>query len=284
MQRLTTYLKLMRLDKPIGILLLLWPTFWALWIASDFHPPLFLVGLFSLGVVVMRSAGCIINDIADRHIDKHVERTALRPLTCGQLSLIEAIGLLIMLLMIALLIVLQLNQACFYWALIGVVITFIYPFCKRFLKAPQLVLGFAFSWGVPMAFIAVLNHINSITWLVMLITYCWILIYDTMYAMADRQDDIRIGVNSTAILFGSFDKAIIFSLQCIVQLLWLLLIKLLNLSSLSIVFWMLGWGLVFYQQYLIKDRIANKCFSAFLNNHWYGMLYWLGFVVMHLTH
>jgi 4-hydroxybenzoate polyprenyltransferase len=281
MQKVTAYLQLMRFDKPIGIFLLLWPTYWALWIASNFSPDLKLIAVFGLGVVVMRAAGCVINDIADRHIDKHVERTQNRPLTSGRVSLQGALFLLFSLLFIALLLVTQLNRACFYLAIAGSVLTLSYPFFKRFFKAPQLVLGFAFSWGIPMAFMAVQNQLTKNSLLLMLLTFCWIIVYDTMYAIADKKDDLAIGVNSTAILMGNLDIPILISLQLLIQGLWLVLFTQLALPKLSLLFWLGGFSLFAYQQYLIKDRVPQRCFQAFLNNHWYGMTYWLCFFIVY---
>ncbi|WP_232505602.1 4-hydroxybenzoate octaprenyltransferase [Legionella clemsonensis] len=267
----------MRLHKPIGILLLWWPTAWALWLASEGKPPFSLTLLFLAGTVCMRSAGCVINDIADRHVDLHVKRTKTRPLTAGQVNLIEAFCLLFILLLLALTILLQLPKPCFYYALVAVVVTLLYPFCKRFIQSPQLVLGIAFSMGIPMVY-AALDHLVDKTMMILLfINFIWVVAYDTEYAMADREDDLRIGIKSTAILFASYDKLAIALLQVLLHLLWLPLAFTLN----SLFFWgcwfYAALNLV-YQQRLIRQREAVNCFNAFTSNNWYGLSMWIGIV------
>ncbi|KTC78315.1 4-hydroxybenzoate octaprenyltransferase [Legionella brunensis] len=268
------YLRLMRFHKPIGILLLWWPTAWALWLASQGNPPFSLILLFFSGTVLMRAAGCVVNDIADRHIDLHVERTKTRPITTGEVGLLEAIFLLGALLLMALGILLQLPKACFYYALIAVFITVLYPFCKRFTRSPQLVLGIAFSMGIPMAFAALDHALDKTMFILLLINFLWVVAYDTEYAMVDREDDLRIGVKSTAILFAEWDKFAIGFMQSVFHLFWFALA--LNLHS---VFFWLCWGgatlNLIYQQKLIYKREPALCLQAFTSNNWYGLFMWL---------
>lgn len=276
MQKFVNYLYLLRIHKPIGILLLLWPTLWALWIASHGKPSSTLVFIFVLGVIVMRSLGCLINDIVDRNIDKHVERTRNRPITSGAVSLLEAIIISIVLSVLALYLVSFLTINCFYLAIIGLLITFIYPFCKRFFSAPQLILGIAFAWGIPMVYMEIIHKINVTCCLLMSLTYIWTVCYDTQYAMVDKKDDQIIGIFSTAILFGYADRYWIAAMQGIIQLNWLLLANYLHLNYLFYLFFSIGLGIFIYQQFLIKEREPKACFKAFLSNHWYGLSIWLG--------
>ncbi|KTD09771.1 4-hydroxybenzoate polyprenyltransferase [Legionella hackeliae] len=271
------YIRLMRLNKPIGILLLWWPTAWALWLAEEKQPPLDLLILFILGTVCMRSAGCVINDIADRHVDQHVKRTKTRPLTAGEISLTGAFCLLIVLLFMALTILMQLPITCFYYALVAVVFTLVYPFCKRFIQSPQLVLGIAFSMGIPIAYAALNQLTNRSMILLLCINFMWVVAYDTEYAMVDREDDLRIGVKSTAILFAAYDKLAIGALQVGLHCLWFPL--LLTLNSLFFgVCWVGAAVNLIYQQKLIKKREPANCFRAFISNHWYGLIMWVGLV------
>src|SRR5690606_8356020 len=207
------YGRLMRLHRPVGIWLLLWPSLWALWIASDGAPDPKIFAVFVLGTIVMRSAGCIINDFADRNIDPHVRRTADRPLATGEVAAGEALILFAGLMLIALGLVLTLNRITLMLALAGAAVTVVYPFTKRWLSAPQFVLGIAFSWGVPMAYAAELGAIPRIGWLLFVATIVWVVIYDTEYAMVDREDDLAVGVNSTAVLFGDMDRTAIAGMQ-----------------------------------------------------------------------
>jgi len=261
--KILAYLKLMRFHKPVGIFLLLWPTFWALWIAGNTHPALKNIIILGLGVVVMRAAGCIVNDFADRGIDKYVKRTAMRPLTTGEVSIKEALILFIVLLFIALMLVLQLNFLCFKLSLAALFLACFYPFTKRWTYWPQLFLGLAFAMGVFMAFAAELNAIPTKAFLIYSIAVLWPLIYDTQYAMADREEDIKIGVKSTAILFGKYDVIVIILLQ----ILLLLLISWMNVFSA-----VLTLPLFIYQYFLIRNRNPQKCFQAFVNNQWVGFL------------
>lgn len=272
---LSASLKLMRFDKPIGIYLLLWPTCWALWLSNRGLPPLPHIVIFLLGTIFMRAAGCIINDIADRDIDPHVERTHARPLAAKVLSVKFALGLCIILLGLSASLLWLLPLRCFYLALVGLALTVIYPFCKRFFKTPQFVLGLAFSWGIPMAYAATLNRVPFEAYYLMGITWLWIVVYDTMYAMADKRDDLLIGVHSTAIFLGDADKWVIALLQFMILLGWLLFAITHAFSSYFYPFFVLASCLFIYQQWLIRDRVPSLCFKAFLNNHWFGFVMWL---------
>ena len=268
-----------RMDKPIGSYLLLWPTYWALWIASDGWPNLHLFIVFSLGVFVMRSAGCVINDLADMKIDGKVERTKGRPLISGIISKAEAINLFGLLIGIALGLVLTLTWSTIYLSVVALFLAASYPFMKRYTQLPQVVLGAAFSWGMIMAFSEIQGHIPTIAWLLFAANMLWTVAYDTMYAMVDRDDDFKIGVKSTAILFGEHDKRIIGFLQ-------LLVLGLLFTVGEQLAF---GWpyqlslvitgGLFAYQQMLIINRERDKCFQAFLHNHWVGMVIFIGIMI-----
>ena len=266
----------MRLNKPIGIFLLLWPTLWALWIASNGKPNLWILFVFVLGVILMRSAGCVINDYADRDIDPHVARTAQRPIACGQVTPHEALLLFAALCLAAFFLVLTLNTFTIYLSLGGVFLAASYPFMKRITHLPQAYLGLAFGWAVPMAFAASTDMIPNVAWLIFLATVFWAIAYDTMYAMVDREDDLKIGVKSSAILFGQFDKILIAAIQ---SLLMLLLVAIGLAEQLG---WMYYAGvcvaglLVLYQQYLIRAREPEACFRAFLNNHWFGAAIFAG--------
>lgn len=272
------YLKLMRFHQPIGIFLLWWPTAWSLWLAHEGKPPPSLILLFLIGTIGMRAAGCVVNDIADRNIDRHVERTKCRPLTSGKLSLVSAFVLLIVLLLVAVLVLMQLPHVCFYFALIAVGVTFLYPFCKRFIQSPQLILGIAFSMGIPMAF-ATAPHIDYQMLLTLLvINFLWVIAYDTEYAMVDREDDLRIGVKSTAILFANYDKSVIACLQFFLHLFWIF-IGLKLQSKIFCLFWCCGAFNLFSQQQKIDGREPSNCLKAFKSNHWYGLSMWLAIIL-----
>jgi len=268
--RLPIFIQLMRLDKPVGIYLLLWPTLCALWIAGDGHPSLSNLIIFVLGVVVMRSAGCVINDYADRHVDAHVERTQNRPLAQKVISSKQALMLFAGLCAFAFILVLFTNEFTIYLSFGGLLLASLYPFMKRYTHLPQVVLGAAFAWAVPMAFAAEQNQLPDVVWLLYIATVTWTVAYDTQYAMVDREDDLKIGVKSTAILFGDADKMIIGVLQGFTLLSWLMVASKIEASwpiYLSIA--MCG-GLFIYHQKLIKNREREACFKAFLNNHWVG--------------
>ena len=269
-QRLYEYALLMRLHRPIGIFLLLWPTLWALWVAGEGRPDPLVLAVFVAGVVLMRSAGCVINDIADRHIDRHVSRTHDRPITAGRVSVREALVLFTVLCLMAFALVLLLNRLTIYLSFAAVALAAVYPFMKRITHLPQVVLGAAFAMAVPMAYAAQTGAVPPLAWLLYATTVVWTVAYDTMYAMADREEDLRIGVKSTAILFGDADRVII----AILQVLFLLGLYLFGRQA------ELGWvynlGVIIagvyaaYQQFLIRDRDPARCFEAFLNNNWLG--------------
>ena len=270
--RFRLYMQLIRADRPIGIYLLLWPALWALWIAGDGQPTWWIVLIFVLGTALMRSAGCAINDYADRHIDGDVERTASRPLATGMVTPKEALGVFVVLCLLAFALVLFLNGLTIANSFVAVALAAIYPFMKRYTHLPQVVLGMAFGWAVPMAFTALQSQIPLVAWVLFSATVIWAVIYDTMYAMVDRDDDLKIGVKSTAILFGRYDRLIIGLLQCsmIALLIWVG-----ELAGRGVA-WDIGVtvaaGLFLFQQYLIKDRDRKLCFRGFLNNNLVGLL------------
>ncbi len=277
--RFFAYARLARLHKPIGIWLLLWPTLWALWLAAEGVPSAGILTVFVLGTILLRSAGCIINDYADRFIDPHVARTKDRPLATGEVSVVEASTLFIALMLIGFGLVLTLNRQTQLLAVIGAILTIVYPFAKRFISSPQFVLGVAFSWGVPMAFAAITGEVPRIGWLLFVVTMAWVILYDTEYAMVDRDDDIKLGVRSTAILFGDLDRVFIGGFQ----ILFLLGLYLVGNSAELGSWYMAGLiptcALMLYQQKLIKDRKPAKCLQAFLNNAWVGGFVFLGIVL-----
>jgi len=275
-ERLRRYALLVRLNRPIGIFLLLWPALWALWIAGDGRPPWQVVLVFVLGVVCMRSAGCAINDYADRHFDGRVARTRDRPLATGLVSPREALWVFVGLSLVAFALVLTLDRQTVLLSLGALALAAAYPFMKRFTHLPQVVLGAAFGWAAPMAFSAVQGVVPPLAWWLFLAAVLWALIYDTEYAMVDREDDRAIGIKSTAILFGRYDRLIIALLQ-------LLLLGLLAWIGWNAArgagYWaglVVGAGLFAWQQYLIRERRPARCFAAFLNNNWFGMSVFLG--------
>ena len=280
--QLLNYVRLMRLDKPIGIWLLLWPTLWALWIAGEGHPDPGVFVVFVVGVVVMRSAGCVLNDYADRHIDPYVERTRLRPIASGAVSPVEALTLFVALSLIAIGLATLLNRPAQILALVGALLTIVYPFIKRVISIPQFVLGAAFGWAVPMAFAAQTGEASQLGWLVFGCALIWATVYDTFYAMVDRDDDIKVGVKSTAILFGDADLFVIGGLQM------LMLVALLFVGQMAeLGFWYfasigLAGLLMVYHQWLARGRTRDGCFKAFLNNHYLGMVIFIG-IVLHYT-
>lgn len=282
--QLYQYFLLMRLDRPIGMFLLLWPTLWALWIAGEGRPDVHVMLVFVLGVFLMRSAGCVINDFADREYDLYVMRTRNRPLTTGRVSTREALILFVVLCLIAFLLVLTLNLLTILLSFVGALLAAIYPFMKRYTYLPQIFLGIAFGWAVPMAFAAQTGSVPNVAWLLFIVTILWATAYDTMYAMVDRLDDIRIGVKSTAILFGDADRVIIALFQILVFVVLLIIGKKLAMG----VYYNLGLFvaamLAIYQQFLIRDRDGPRCFRAFLNNNWFGAAIFLGIVVDYMAH
>ncbi|MBS0349610.1 MAG: 4-hydroxybenzoate octaprenyltransferase [Proteobacteria bacterium] len=273
---LPEYYRLMRFDKPIGILLLLWPTLWGLWLAAKGIPPLTILLVFVFGVIVMRAAGCVINDIADRHFDRQVTRTQNRPLATGALPLSHSIILFITLCVLALCLVIFLNWLTLLLAIPGVVIASVYPFMKRYTHWPQAFLGIAFSWGIPMAFSAIQNKITPLAWWLLATNFLWVIAYDTMYAMVDRSDDIKAGIKSTAVLFGKYDRFIIFCLQVMVLISLLIIAVWNHFNALFFIAWLVAIALALYQQILIRNQQPEKCFSAFLNNHWFGLAIFIG--------
>ncbi len=274
--KLSNYTKLTRFDRPVGWFLVLWPALWSLWLAADGMPRMDLVVIFILGAIVMRSAGCVINDIADRNIDAHVARTKDRPIVTGKVSVTEAIGVFIVLCLLAFLLVLATNTLTMMLSLGALVLACCYPFMKRYTHFPQVVLGAAFACSIPMAFAAQTNSLPHKLWLVYVTVLLWTLVYDTFYAMVDRSDDIRIGVKSTAILFGEQDRAITGILQFMVIVGLLMIGQRFELNTLYFASLIVVAGLFVYQQYLIRYRQRGPCFSAFMNNNWVGFVVFLG--------
>lgn len=266
----------MRLHKPIGILLLLWPTLWALWIAAEGMPDLWVLGVFVLGTVFMRSAGCVINDYADRNFDGHVARTRDRPLVRREVTERQALTLFAVLVTCSALLVLTLNIATLLLSLVAIGLAVLYPFMKRHTYLPQVYLGAAFGWSVPMAFAAITGTVPPIAWLLFSAVVLWVLVYDTEYAMVDRADDLLIGIKSTAILFGDLDRLIIGALQGLLLLdLWLIGHQL-ALGWPHGLALLVGAGLMAWQQWLIRAREPAACFRAFLHNQWFGLCIFVG--------
>ncbi len=277
LKKLKLYIQLTRLDRPIGIYLLLWPTLWALWIAAEGVPDLKILFIFIAGVVLMRSAGCAINDFADRKIDGQVERTKHRPLATGALAAKEALILFALLALAAFLLVLQLNKATIMLSTIAVLLAASYPFMKRFHSLPQLHLGLAFAWSVPMAFTAISSQPPPlVAWLLLLATILWTVAYDTMYAITDKDDDVKIGVKSTAILFGSYVRHIIAILQILTVIMLGMVGMLAKLGSIYYVSLLIASGFMIYQQFLISHKDTKKGLQAFLNNNWFGFIVFIG--------
>ena len=277
--QLPKYGRLMRLHQPIGIWLLLWPTLWGLWLAGSGQPRQAVFIVLVLGTILMRSAGCIMNDFADRKIDPLVKRTAARPLATGEVEVAEALVLFVGLMLIALGLVMTMNALTVRLALAAALITVIYPFTKRFISVPQLVLGMAFAWGVPMAFAAEQGSVPRLGWLLFLSAMIWGVIYDTQYAMADREDDLKIGVRSSAILFGEMDRAIIGGLQVLFVAGLALVGQTAELGAWYFGALGLAGALFVYQQYLIKDRVSARCFAAFTSNAWLGGVVFSGILL-----
>lgn len=277
--KLNAYWRLMRADKPIGIYLLLWPCVWALWIASAGFPNLHILVVFVLGVVVMRSAGCVINDYADRNVDGLVERSSNRPLVTGEVTEKEALALFVLLLFIAFMLVLTLSWQTVLMSVGGLILATIYPFMKRFTHLPQVVLGAAFGWSIPMVFVASGQPLNWVVWALYFANLAWTVAYDTEYAMVDKNDDIQVGVKSTAILFAQYDKLIIMMLQIFCLVLLTAVAMWLQLSWPFYLAIVISMGLFFYQHRLIKDRERSLCFKAFLHNHYVGLVIALGIIV-----
>ncbi|EKS7814650.1 4-hydroxybenzoate octaprenyltransferase [Edwardsiella piscicida] len=273
------YCRLMRIDKPIGSLLLLWPTYWALWLAGGAAPGGKLLLVFTCGVFFMRAAGCVINDFADRHFDGHVKRTCQRPLPCGALSEREAKTLFVLLVALSFALVLTLNAMTIWLSVAALTLAWLYPFMKRFSHLPQVILGMAFGWSIPMAYAAVGESLPLSCWLLFAANICWTVAYDTQYAMVDRDDDLRIGIKSTAILFGRYDRLMIGLLQFATLLLLLWVGDLNQLQGAY--YWgvLLAAALFVYQQRLIVRRARTSCFRAFMNNNYVGLILFLGILL-----
>ncbi|HIQ52341.1 MAG TPA: 4-hydroxybenzoate octaprenyltransferase [Pseudomonas pachastrellae] len=274
--RAKDYIELMRLDRPIGTNLLLWPTLWALWLAAEGVPDISTLIIFVLGVILMRAAGCVINDYADRDFDGHVERTRERPLATGRISARQALTAFAVLVGLSGMLVLLTNALTIQLAFVGVGLAALYPFCKRFTFYPQVVLGAAFSWAIPMAFAAQAGTLPMPLWLLFIANLLWTVAYDTEYAMCDREDDLRIGIKSTAILFGDADRLITGLLQGL-TLVCLLLVGARFDLGLYYYLGLLGMTLGFaWQHWLMRERERLACLQAFLSNHWAGMLVFIG--------
>ena len=275
-QQAPDYLALISFNRPIGTYLLLWPALWALWIAAEGIPDPKILVIFCLGTFLMRSAGCVINDFADRHIDGHVKRTAQRPMVTGRISNRQAISFFAILCLLAFILVLFTNSLTVLLSIAAVALATCYPFMKRYTHMPQLVLGLAFSMAIPMAFAAQTGELPRHLWLLYIGTVLWTLVYDTFYAMVDRDDDLKIGVKSTAILFGEDDKAITGLLQLCVIFIFILVGQQFKLGVFYYISLALAAVFFVYQQRLIKHRDRDNCFKAFLNNNWVGMIIFIG--------
>lgn len=275
-RRLGHYAALVRLNRPIGIFLLLWPTLWALWIAAEGFPDPLVLTVFVLGVTFMRSAGCAINDYADRKIDPHVSRTRNRPLAAGLIAPWEALMVFGVLSLAAFLLVLTMNTLTILMSFVGAALAASYPFMKRYHYLPQVHLGAAFGWAVPMAFAAQTGEVPAVAWLLFVATVLWTTAYDSMYAMADREDDLLVGVKSSVILFGESDRLIIGVMQGLLMLDLLLIGLNVQLGAAYYLGLAVAGGLALYQQYLIFERDPRDCFRAFLNNNWFGLAVFAG--------
>ncbi|MDD2913818.1 MAG: 4-hydroxybenzoate octaprenyltransferase [Gallionella sp.] len=275
-ERLSLYIQLTRLHRPIGILLLLWPTLWGLWIAGDGHPAWHIVLIFVLGTVLMRSAGCAVNDYADRHIDKHVKRTSERPVTSGRIAPGEALWLAAALAFLALLLILPLNNLTLLLSVPAVLLAASYPFTKRFFAIPQAYLGIAFGFGIPMAFAAQLGSVPPVAWLLVLANVFWAIAYDTEYAMVDRDDDIRLGIHSSALFFGKYDVSAVMGCYAITLALLAWAGQIANLSWMYYAGLAVAAGIALYHYTLIKNKSREACFAAFLHNNWFGAAVFAG--------
>ncbi|MCH9698495.1 MAG: 4-hydroxybenzoate octaprenyltransferase [Gammaproteobacteria bacterium] len=282
-EKFELYWRLMRFDRPIGIFLLLWPALWALWVAGEGAPDILVTVVIVSGVVLMRAAGCVINDYADREIDPHVERTRFRPIAAGLVSEKEALMLFAGLCLVAFGLVLLLNVKTILLSFVGLLLAASYPFMKRYTFFPQAYLGLAFGWAVPMSFAAQINTVPAVAWMLYLATLFWALAYDTMYAMADREDDLKIGVKSTAILFDGLDRVFIAMFQAFVLILLYGIGQTLEFGWPYSLGLLIAAGLSVYQQYLIRDRDPGQCIQAFLNNNLLGMSVFAGLALQFLV-
>ncbi len=283
-ERIHVYIRLTRLDRPIGILLLLWPTLWGTWIAGSGHPPYHIVFIFLLGTVLMRSAGCVVNDYADRDFDRQVKRTRDRPLTSGEVAPREALWLASSLFVLAFMLALSLNRLTVLLSVPALLLAVSYPYTKRYLAIPQAYLGIAFGFGIPMTFAAQLESVPAVAWWLLLANIFWAIAYDTAYAMVDRDDDVRIGIHSSALFFGRYDVAAIMACYAM------------TLITLFAIGWSLGFGFVYYvalccaasiatyHYTLIRRRQREACFKAFMHNTWFGATVFLGIALDQLFH
>ena len=278
MEKYKLYLQLMRVDKPIGFLLLMWPVIWAFMISTQGSPNIIYLIIFAVGIVATRSAGCIINDLADLKFDGDVKRTRDRPLVSGKISRKEALLLAGILACLSLALVLTTNAYTVYMSFFAAAIAISYPFMKRYTYLPQAVLGIAFSWGIPMTFTAVNNQIDNVAWLLLVANLLWVIAYDTQYAMVDRDDDVKLGIKSTAILFGKHDLKIITLLQVLFILTLMLASHYIGLSFCFYLAILCATALFAYQNRLTLARTRDGCFKAFLNNHWVGLSIFLGII------
>ena len=276
------YLLLIRLNRPIGIFLLLWPTLWGLWIASEGFPNTKILVVFLFGVFLMRSAGCILNDIIDKDFDKFVARTQNRPLASDKLSSIEAFIVAISLIFIAFLLVLTTNTLTVQLSFVAIILAGTYPFLKRHTYLPQFFLGLTFGWSIPMAFAATTNSIPKIAWLLLIANILWAVVYDTIYAMIDREDDLKIGIKSTAILFDDADRFIIGLIQSLVLIALIVIGQQASLNTIYYFSLIIGGCLFLYQLYLIRNRDQKKCMQAFLTNNWFGLVVFIGLFINYL--
>ncbi|MHB8742467.1 MAG: 4-hydroxybenzoate octaprenyltransferase [Sulfuricaulis sp.] len=277
--RIKDYARLMRLHRPIGALLLLWPTLWALWIAGHGRPDWHVFIVFVLGVWLMRSAGCVINDYADRDFDPHVARTRDRPIAAGRVSPQAALVLFVGVCLVAFALVLTLNRLTIELSFIGAFLAASYPFIKRYTHLPQFYLGLAFGWGIPMAFAAQTGGIPTVGWVLFAANVCWSVAYDTAYAMVDRADDIKVGVKSTAILFGRYDRVLVFVFHVLTLALLVVTGALAGLGLRYYAGLVTAFGFALYQQRLIRQRERDGCFRAFLNNNWFGAAVFAGLLL-----
>ena len=273
------FIQLTRMDKPIGIYLLLWPTLWALWVAAKGVPSLGNLLIFVLGVVLTRAAGCVINDFADRKVDGHVKRTEQRPMASGKISSKEALVFFALLMGVSFLLVLCTNAPTIWLSFGALALAASYPFMKRYTYYPQVVLGAAFSWGIPMAFTAETGSLPAAAWLLYIANLLWTVAYDTYYAMTDREDDLQIGVKSTAILFGDADRVIILSLQGLALGCLLLAGSHFELGGWFHLGLLAAAGCFVWEFWYTRDRDPQRCFKAFLHNHWAGLAIFVGIVL-----
>ena len=281
-ERLSLYFQLTRLHRPIGILLLLWPTLWGVWIAGDGHPAWHIVLIFALGTVLMRSSGCAVNDYADRHIDKHVTRTKDRPLTSGRVSERETLWLAIVLALLAFVLILPLNPLTWLLSFPAVFLAASYPFTKRFFAIPQAYLGIAFGFGIPMVFAATLGDVPPVAWLLLLANVFWAVAYDTEYAMVDRDDDMHLGIHSSALFFGKYDVLAVMLCYSITLALLAAAGLMAGLGLIYFIGLIVAEGIALHHYTLIKNRNREECFKAFLHNNWFGAAVFAGIALDYL--